>query len=330
MHTFRFPFQAMACHCEVVLATDPTDADPARLEVHAHAQGQARGQARGQAERQAQTAIDEVLRIEAKFSRYREDSVIARINAAAGHDPVVCDSETAQLLAYADQLHRISGGLFDITAGVLRRAWNFKEPRLPAPEVLEPLLALIGWDRVQHRGHTVHLPVAGMQLDFGGFGKEYAADRAGAMLQRAGVKHGYVNLGGDMRFIGPKPGGAPWMVGIQHPRVTGEVVATLPMFSGGLATSGDYERYFEIDGQRYCHILDPRTGMPVKHWRSVSAMAPLAVVAGNATTIAMLAQAQGLDFLRSSGLKFLAVDAQGDIHTQVAPELEPAEPPAGA
>ena len=312
MHTFRFTFRAMACDCEVVLSGDRAEEAAARA--------------------QAQVAIDEVQRIETKFSRYRDDSVIARINAAAGQEPVLCDTETAQLLAYADQLHRLSGGLFDITAGVLRRAWNFSEARVPSSEALQPLLALIGWDRVMLGAETVQLPQAGMQLDFGGFGKEYAADRAGALLQQAGVQHGYVNLGGDMRFVGPKPGGEPWLIGIQHPRVPGEIIATLPMFTGGLATSGDYERCFDLDGQRYCHILDPRSGMPVTHWRSVTVLAPLTVVAGNATTIAMLAQAQGLEFLRASGLKFLAVDAHGYVHTEAvpAPMSSPTAQPAAA
>jgi thiamine biosynthesis lipoprotein len=157
-----------------------------------------------------------------------------------------------------------------------------------------------------------------MELDFGGFGKEYAADRAATMMAARGAKHGYVNLAGDLRVLGPKPDGAPWMIGIQDPRRRGEVIATIPVYQGGLATSGDYERYFELEGQRYCHILDPNTGWPVTHWRTVSVLAPLAVVAGNCSTIAMLKQADGLAFLQASGMNFLAMDQHGAIHTRVA------------
>ena len=292
MRTFRVPFEAMASPCEVVLAVDDE----------------------AQAQSLAAQAIAEVRRIETKYSRYRPDSIVSRINAASGGEPVDCDDETRSLLDFADQLFNASQGRFDITSGVLRQAWNFKQPRVPSAEELAPLLARIGWSRVERQGGTVRLPEPGMELDFGGFGKEYAVDRAGALLHRLGARHGYVNLAGDMRFFGPKPNNEPWMIGIQHPRQRGALIATLPVFHGGLATSGDYERFFELDGRRYCHILDPRSGMPVTHWRTVSVMAPLAVVAGNCCTIAMLAQADGLDFLRASGLNYLAVDAQGEIH----------------
>src|SRR5471032_1644029 len=193
----------------------------------------------------------------------------------------------------------------------VRRAWDFRHAQVPSPEVLTPLLALVGWRRVQRDGDRVHLPQAGMEIDFGGFGKEYAADRAATLLTELGVWHGYVNLGGDMRFIGPQPDGEPWMIGIQDPRDPEGSVASIPVSQGALATSGDYERYFDLDGQRYCHILDPRSGMPVSHWRSVSVLAPLAIAAGSCATIAMLKQADGLDFLEQSGMSYLAIDHTG-------------------
>jgi thiamine biosynthesis lipoprotein len=108
------------------------------------------------------------------------------------------------------------------------------------------------------------------------------------------------------------------MIGIQDPRRKGQLIATIPVYQGGLATSGDYERFFELDGQRYCHVLDPRNGQPVTHWRSVSVLAPLAVVAGNCTTIAMLKQTEGLAFLQASGMDYLAMDQHGAIHTKAA------------
>jgi thiamine biosynthesis lipoprotein len=201
---------------------------------------------------------------------------------------------------------------------VLRRAWNFYDHRLPASADLDGLRQLIGWRRVEREGQAVRLPEAGMELDFGGFGKEYAADRAGAVLAAKGLRHGYVNLAGDMRMLGPKPDGSPWMIGIQDPRDKTAILATIPVDRGGLATSGDYERFFELDGKRYCHILDPRSGQPVTHWRTVSVVAPLAVVAGNCATIAMLKQADGLAFLEACGMNYLAVDQSGTVHVKRA------------
>lgn len=296
MRQFRVPFSAMASGCEVVLACED-EAEALTL---------------------AEAAINEVQRIEQKFSRYRADSIVARINAAAGLAPVECDAETLSLLEFADSLYRSSDGLFDITSGVLRRAWDFKSGQLPTPEQLAKARECIGWHHVERDGRNVRLALSGMELDFGGFGKEYAADRAATMMAAGGAKHGYVNLAGDLRVLGPKPDGAPWMIGIQDPRRRGEVIATIPVYQGGLATSGDYERYFELDGRRYCHILDPNTGWPVSHWRTVSVLAPLAVVAGNCSTIAMLKQADGLAFLQASGMNYLAMDQHGTIHTKEA------------
>jgi thiamine biosynthesis lipoprotein len=116
-----------------------------------------------------------------------------------------------------------------------------------------------------------------------------------------------------MRFIGPRMDGRPWSIGIQDPREAEGVLATINVSEGALATSGDYERFFELDGQRYCHILDPRDGMPVRYWRSVSVLAPVAVAAGSCSTIAMLKQRDGLDFLNASDMAYLAVDDEGQM-----------------
>ena len=289
---FRIPFVAMACGCEVVLAAEDQES----------------------ADRLARIAIEEVQRIETKYSRYRPDSIISRINAAAGREWLDCDQETWSLLEYAGTLFLYSDGLFDITSGVLRRAWDFKTQRIPSVEELSACLELVGWPGVELSRRKVRLSRTGMEIDFGGFGKEYAADRAGALLSEHGVIHGYVNLGGDMRFLGPKPDGQAWMIGIQDPRDKKSLLATLPISRGGLATSGDYERYFEREGKRYCHVLDPRSGQPVSHWRTISSIAPLAVVAGNCSTIAMLKQTEGLAFLEAAGVDYLAVDDAGQIH----------------
>lgn len=291
---FGIEFAAMASHCEIRLAAIDEAA----------------------ARRLAQPAIDEVRRIEIKYSRYRAGSIVSRINASAGIGWVELDEETAALFQYADSLFHISGGLFDITSGVLRRAWDFREPRRPSPDELQPLLALIGWQTVQWQTgrQYIHLPTQGMEIDFGGFGKEYAADRAAAILTEHGVQSGYVNLGGDLRVIGPQPDGQAWAIGIQDPRRNDQTIASIPLQSGALATSGDYERFFEMDGKRYCHILNPHTGQPVEAWRSVSVLAPLTVAAGSYSTIAMLQGQAGLAFLQDSKLPFLAVNCSGEIY----------------
>jgi FAD:protein FMN transferase len=272
------------------------------------------------ARRAAEDAIADVLRIEAKYSRYRDDSVTSRVNAAAGRAAVDVDDETHALLNYADQCHAQSDGLFDITSGVLRRAWNFRRepPQVPSTAELAQLLPLIAWRDVEWSERSVRLPRAGMEIDFGGIGKEYAADRVATILLGHGMRHGFVNLGGDVRAIGPQVDGTPWRAGIRHPRLQDAAVAAFDLAEGALATSGDYERYFDIDGKRYCHILNPRTGMPVTHWQSISVAAPLCVVAGSCATIAMLRGAGAAAFLDAQGVSWLGVAADGTIHPPAA------------
>jgi FAD:protein FMN transferase len=269
----------------------------------------------------AEQAIAEARRIEHKFSRYRTDSIVSRINAAAGTGQAVeVDDETAHLLAFADQLWHLSDGLFDITSGVLRRVWNFREGRVPNEQAVQAMLPIMGWQHVRWQaparalaGH-ISLTLPGMEIDFGGFGKEYAADRMATLLMEAGVQHGYVNLGGDLRLMGPQPDGRAWDIGVTHPRQEGEVVASLQLNSGALATSGDYERYMDVDGQRYCHILNPKTGWPVQHWQSISVVAPVCTAAGALSTMAMLRQGGAAEFLSAQGVVWLGVDAHGAIH----------------
>jgi thiamine biosynthesis lipoprotein len=292
MALHRFPFRAMAAENEV--------------QIHAASSDQAR--------LAASAAIHEVLRIEAKYSRYREDSVVSRVNAAAGGEPVAIDAETAALLAFADAAYRNSGGLFDPTSGVLRRAWDFRQARVPTPSELAPLLARVGWERVERGAGTVRLADPGMELDFGGFGKEYAVDRAAAVLVALGASSAMVNLAGDLAICGTQPDGTPWRVGVTHPRRKQAVIATLPVASGALATSGDYERFIEVDGVRHCHILDPRTGRSARGFQSVTVVAPSCLVAGSATTIAMLKGAEeGLRWLRELGLAHLCVLDDGQV-----------------
>jgi thiamine biosynthesis lipoprotein len=262
----------------------------------------------------AALGMEEVARIERKYSRYQPESVVSRINDSAGKAWVKCDKETVALLDYADAVWRSSGGLFDVTSGVLRRAWDFDKAEVPSQESLFSLLKLVGWQRVKRRENEVQLSERGMQLDFGGIGKEYAADAAAETLRDHGARHGYVNLGGDIRIIGPKPGGEPWTIGIRDPRNPDGTIASISVSSGAIATSGDYERFFEVDERRYCHIINPATGWPVTFWRSVTVLAPLATTAGSVTTIAMLLEAEGLSYLKKSGFSYLAIDQTDRIY----------------
>jgi FAD:protein FMN transferase len=292
MDPWRFTFRAMAADNEI--------------QIHAVRERVAR--------QAADAAIAEVLRIEAKYSRYRPDSVVSRINAGAGGAAVRIDTETRDLLAYAHACFVQSGGLFDATSGVLRRAWRFETGRPASEDELAPLLRLVGWRRVELEASSVRLPERGMELDFGGFGKEYAVDRAAAVLRDAGIESALVNLAGDLMVLAPQPDGSPWRAGIRHPRHERALVATLPVASGALATSGDYERFVELDGVRHCHVLDPRTGRSARGFQSVTVHAPSCLVAGSASTIAMLkGREPGLTWLRGLGLAHFCVLDDGSL-----------------
>ena len=242
-------------------------------------------------------AASEVHRIEAKFSRYRADSVLARLHAAAGR-PFETDPETADLLDFAARCHQISSGAFDATSGVLRRAWRFDgSDRVPTEEQVAALLPLVGWHRVAWQRPFVTLP-AGMELDFGGFGKEYAADRAALLLRQAAPDVAcLVNLGGDLVLSRPRLDGQPWVVGVDDPAAA-RTEQILEVRQGAICTSGDARRFLLKDGVRYGHILDPRTGWPV-----VSAPRLVTVAGGNCTeagllsTLAMLHGADAERFL---------------------------------
>ena len=266
----------------------------------------------------AELCAEEVKRIEKKYSRYDSQSIVSKINQSSGKQSVAIDPETHTLLEYAQTLFDSSSGLFDITSGVLRRAWRFDKKIPPTASELEPLLPLVSWNLVQRDAQAFYLPFVGMEIDFGGFGKEYAADRAALILQQSGIEHGFVNLSGDIRVVGPKATGEPYRMGIQHPRDKNKLLASIPIQHGALATSGDYERFFEFEGIRYCHILNPKTAQPVRAWQSVSVLAPLAIVAGSCSTCAMLLENGGIDYLESSGFSYLSVDAMGGIHQKSA------------
>jgi FAD:protein FMN transferase len=242
----------------------------------------------------------------------RGDSELARINrvAAAGGSTDI-DAETAGLVAYAKACFQSSGGTFDITSGLLRQAWNFRDARLPEPAQIDALLPRIGLDKVTLSDRHLAFAQAGMELDFGGLGKEYAADRAAEVCGEREARHGFVDLGGDIRVIGPQPDGQPWRIGIRDSRDGAALAAEVALDGGALATSGDYERFIEVDGVRYCHILDPRTGWPVRGLSSVTVISERCLVAGSLATAAMLKGSQGGAWLESLGVRHIAIDDRG-------------------
>jgi thiamine biosynthesis lipoprotein len=278
------------------------------------------GESRRRCDALIERAIAEVARLERKYSRYRDDSVTSAINRSAGDaSGVLVDDETASLLDYAATAHATSGGLFDPTSGVLRRAWNYKSGRIPTRAELDAVLPLVGWERLVWRRPKLVLPRLGMELDFGGFVKEYAADRVVELCRAGGARHGMVDLGGDLAVIGPHPDGQPWIVGIRDPRAPRGAMASVRLPGCAIATSGDYERCMIVDGLRYTHVLDPRSGWPVTGMRSVSVVADRCLVAGTATTVAMLLGAsEGARWLDELGLPNLRMDDAGAISGTLA------------
>ena len=253
----------------------------------------------------------EVQRIEEKFSRYRQDSLLQTINNNAGIKATKIDEETAGLLNYAKLCHQQSDGLFDITSGILRQVWDFKSNTLPSEQTLQTLLPLINWSSVQWDHHSIFLPQKKMEIDFGGFGKEYAADRAAEVFLSLGIQHGLVDLGGDIRIIGDKTDESGWNIGIRDPQRPELAISYVTLHQGAMATSGHYERFMMVGDQRYCHILKANTGWPVNHWASVTVLAPQCLVAGSLATLTMLAEKDGADWLQEQDVAFLAIDNQG-------------------
>lgn len=260
----------------------------------------------------ADIAIKDVRRLELKYSRYRDDSLLSEINRVAGQGgQLAVDEETAGLLNYADACYRQSGGLFDISSGLLRKAWRFDQGQLPEQRLITALLQRVGWEKVIWSPPELRFLVPGMDLDFGGIVKEYAADRVVTLCRQAGCRHGLVNLGGDVKIIGPRVDGQPWRIGIAHPRDKHALLESLALDQGAVASSGDYERCIVIDGTRFSHVLNPKTGWPVGHLTSVTVVSEHCVVAGSASTIAMLKEEQGPAWLEELGLPHIWTDIQG-------------------
>ena len=220
------------------------------------------------------------------------------------------------LVRAALDLGRLTGGRFDPTVGVLRRAWDFKSGRVPSQDEVSALLPLVNSAAVSRRDRTVFLRCAGMEIDLGGVGKEYAVDRAAELLREEGIRAAIVNFAGDVRTIGSRGDGRPWKVGVLDPRDRGRCrFAVRTLADAGVATSGDYERGFVKDGVRYHHILDATTGWPARGVASATVVAASAFRAGQFATAAFLLGAEeGLALLENTpGVEGALITEAGTI-----------------
>ena len=243
----------------------------------------------------------EVWRIEKKYSRYLASSALSKINDANGKE-VSIDQETFQLLNVADVLWQESEGIFDISSGAFRQIWKFSnQKKIPSQSQIDKALTNVGWKRIHFNEHSVRLE-SGMQIDFGGIGKEYAADKCAATASEELGSSVLVNLGGDVVAKGPRLTGKPWDIGIETKHGGGKVWKTVPLARGAIATSGDVYKSITVNGKRYSHIINALTGYPAPNApNTVTVVAPNCTEAGMLSTIAML---KGLDaeaFLEDQG-----------------------------
>jgi FAD:protein FMN transferase len=274
-------FRAMASPCELLLPTS----DRAEAMTLGH------------------IVAAEAWRVEQKFSRYRDDSIVSWIHRNRGTE-IAVDEETAGLLDFARECYELSDGLFDITSGSLRRAWTFDgSDRVPEPLVVNELLPHVGFDKVRWRRPHLTLPL-GMEIDFGGIGKEYAVDRAYEKLSLHRSLPFLINFGGDLRANRP-PARGSWQIGIERPDTDGQAARRLELERGALATSGDSHRFLLKGGIRYGHVLNPRTGWPIAEApRSVTVAASTCTEAGMLATLALLQGPKADEFLRQQGASY--------------------------
>jgi thiamine biosynthesis lipoprotein len=248
---------------------------------------------------------------EAKFSRFRPDSIVSRVNAAAGKEWIKVDAEMERLLDLAEGLYNLTDGILDATMLPLLRVWDWKtvHEKLPEAADVKRALALTGWRKVQRRPGAVFLPEDGMGLDFGGFGKELAVDRLAQLAKSRGIKDALVDLGRDIFALGGNGVHPFWHIGIEDARKPGTCWGGLALSERAVSSSGDYARFFIHDGVRYGHILDPRTGWPVTNGlRSVTVVAQSCLEAGiYSTAVFVLGAKDGINFAsRTKGVEVCA------------------------
>jgi len=240
---------------------------------------------------------------EAKFSRFRSDSLVSRINAAAGREWVPVDEETEALFRLCDTLHFMTQGVLDPTTLPLLRLWDYRteNPRLPTDEEVDTARKKIGWKKVQRSPGKVFLPEPGMALDLGGFGKEYAVDIAAQIAIEQGITSALIDFGHDLRAVGTPPDRPAWHIGLEDPHKPGTTSGSIAVIGKGVASSGDYIRRLVVEGRRYGHIIDPRSGRPVANGCLQATVVTGSCLQAGAlsTTAFVLGAAKGIEFIQS-------------------------------
>ncbi len=261
-------------------------------------------------------ALAEMERLDKLLSSHRQDSDVTRLSQAGSKHEVAI--ETAEVIALGLNVAQRSGGAFDLTLGELKTLWSFdkESPTVPDQQAVSAALIGIGPRALVLNGRQVTKQAPQLQVDLGGIGKGYAVDRAIAVLKQHGVTSAAVNAGGDMYLLGQRPQ-RPWRIGIQHPRQKDTVLETVQVRDRAVVTSGDYERFFELDNVRYHHIFDPQNGFPARACRSVTVIAD-SVALGDAlaTAVFVLGPEEGLQLLAEyPEAEGLVVAADGTLHT---------------
>ncbi len=276
-------------------------------------------------ERKADTitkeAFAEMERLEGIFSRHIEGSDMDRINRAAGLEWTEVSPEVILVLQKALEFSRLTEGAFDPTVAPLLELWGFGEEedeRLPSAAEIEEALLLVGYEKVEidEEGYRVFLAEEGMRLDLGGIAKGFIVDRGQQVIEEWGVKGSFVNAGGDINISGSKPDGEQWKVAVQDPREPQKWVAILHLDQGSVATSGDYQRFFEVDGERYHHIIDPESGWPALGVTNATVLASDTLTADALSTVVfVLGTERGLELLETlADVEGVLIDNKGEIH----------------
>ena len=263
--------------------------------------------------------IRETRRIENLLTEFNETSQTAIINKNAGIKPVVVHKEVYDLINRSILISRLCEGAFDITASALKRLYNFKGDAflLPSKKIIEEAVTKTGYDKIKLLpGNNVFLPVEGMRIGFGAIGKGYAADNVKTLLQDGGIASGVVNASGDLTAWGTRPNGEPWKTGIADPDKPGDIIVWLPVNEISIATSGNYIQYFDVNGKRYSHNIDPKTGYPVVGIKSVSVIGPSAELSDSlATAVTILGVKKGLQFINQlPSTHCLVIDDRNAVH----------------
>ena len=263
--------------------------------------------------------VDEVRRIEKLLTEFSPDSETSLINMNAGKEPVLVSEETYSLLRRSVDISLMTNGAFDITAGVLKKLYDFKksEVEIPPDNIITDALNRTGYKKIKLLpGNKVFLEKKGMHIGFGAIGKGYAADRVRKIMEEKGVQSGVINASGDLTAWGKRPNGENWRAGIAHPDKTEEILLWLPLDGSSIATSGDYEQFFKKDGIRYSHNIDPKSGLPVRGIKSVSVISPAAELSDAlATAVTIMGIDSGLHMINQLPKTFcITIDENNKIY----------------